>query len=107
MAILQAIIYIKSMLKNMGILAWIGCLITLAYQSVSWAISAVWPSVTLLDVLRSFFGLDLLSFVTNLPLDMAAKAVYICFTTQLTLFFWWMGVALFVTQLLTQIFIRK
>ncbi|BDQ36493.1 hypothetical protein SYK_08530 [Pseudodesulfovibrio nedwellii] len=96
-----------SMLKNMGILAWIGCLVTLAYQSISWTLSAAWPSVTLLDVLHSLFGIDLLSFISNLPLDMSAKAIYVCFTTQLTLFFWWLGVVLFMTQFLTQIFIRK
>ncbi len=96
-----------SMLKNIGILAWVGCLITLAYQSVSWVIFKAWPSVTLLDVLHSLFGIDLLSFVNALPLDIAAKAVYVCFTTQLTLFFWWLGVALLVAQSLTYIFIRK
>jgi len=95
------------MLKNIGILAWIGCLTTLAYQGVSWVIFKAWPSVTLLDVLHSWFGIDLLSFISNLPMDVAAKAVYVCFTTQLSLFFWWIGAAFFITQFLAQVFIRK
>jgi hypothetical protein len=50
------------MLKTLGMLAWGGCLLTLARQ---------------------------------LPPDMAAKAAYVLFTTELTVFLWWAGVALF------------
>ena len=83
------------MLKLFGILAWGGCLVTLVYQGIYWVIQNSWPSLTLLDILRNLFGLDLLTAVGKLPLDVAAKALYVAFTTELSLFLWWTGVAMF------------
>lgn len=83
------------MLKSLGILTWGGCLLTLAWQGVTWAVTGSWPSLTLMDVFGRLFGLDLLTLARSLPLDIAAKAAYVLFTTQLTLFLWWTGVALF------------
>lgn len=83
------------MLKTLGIIAWTGCLLVLAYQAVSWVIFAAWPSLTLMDMLASVFGIDSLSLAETLPFDIAFKAAYVCFTTQLNLFLWWTGVTFF------------
>jgi hypothetical protein len=83
------------MLKTLGILAWGGCLLTLAWQGAAWAVTGAWPSITLMDVFGKLLGLDLLTLARQLPLDMAAKAAYVLFTTELTLFLWWAGVAMF------------
>lgn len=96
MALRPAIIYTLSMLKTLGILAWGGCLLTLAWQGATWAVTGAWPSITLMDVFGKLFGLDLLTLARQLPLDIAAKAAYVLFTTELSLFLWWAGVAMFV-----------
>jgi hypothetical protein len=95
MALPPAIIYTLSMLKTLGMLAWGGCLLTLAWQGAAWAVTGAWPSITLMDVFGKLFGLDLLTLARQLPPDMAAKAAYVLFTTELTVFLWWAGVALF------------
>jgi hypothetical protein len=48
-----------------------------------------------MDVFGKLFGLDLLTLARQLPLDIAAKAAYLLFTTGLTLFLWWAGVVMF------------
>ena len=83
------------MLKSLGILAWGGCLLTLIYQGITWVLNGSWTSITLMSVLRRLFGLDLLSAATELPLDVTAKVVYVAATTELALFLWWLGAALF------------
>jgi hypothetical protein len=83
------------MLKTLGILAWGGCLLTLAWQGAAWAVTGSWSSITLMDVFGKLFGLDLLTLARQLPLDIAAKAAYLLFTTGLPLFLWWAGVAMF------------
>jgi hypothetical protein len=83
------------MLKTIGILAWGGCLLTLAYQGIFWVIYKSWPSISLMDILRSVFDLNILTTVENLPVDIIVKASYVAFTTQFSLFLWWTGVIMF------------
>ncbi|WP_272701281.1 potassium:proton antiporter [Desulfovibrio sp. Fe33] len=83
------------MLKTLGILAWGGCLLTLAWQGIAWAVTGSRPSLTLMNVLGGLFGLDLPALALRLPLDIAAKAAYVLATTELALFLWWAGAAIF------------
>ncbi|EGB13898.1 hypothetical protein DND132_0683 [Pseudodesulfovibrio mercurii] len=83
------------MLKTLGMIAWIGCLMTLAWQGAAWAVTGSWPSITLMTVLGKLLGMDLLTLAGNLPLDVAAKAAYVLVTTEVAVFLWWSGVALF------------
>ena len=92
------------MLKSFGILAWGACLLTLAWQGITWILQGSWTSITLMDVLRRVFGLDLLDAVMNLPLDVAAKGVYVAMTTELAIFLWWLGVAFFALMFVLGLF---
>lgn len=83
------------MLKTLGILAWGGCLLTLIWQGAVWAVTGTRPVLTLMDVLSKLFGLDMLTLASEFPLDIAAKAAYVLVTTELALFLWWAGAALF------------
>lgn len=83
------------MLKTLGLLSWAGCLLTLAYQGISWLLFNAWPSLDLLSILETIFGLDLLQIIKTLPLDIVAKVFYLCATTELSLFLWWAGVGSF------------
>ncbi|BDQ32891.1 potassium:proton antiporter [Pseudodesulfovibrio portus] len=94
------------MLKSLGFLSWAACLLTLAYQSVSWVLFNNWPELDMFSVLNTLFGLDLLSIVETLPLDATAKLLYVALTTELALFLWWTGVAMFVLMLIIQL-VRK
>lgn len=107
MAFPTAIIYMHSMLKSLGMLAWGGCLLTLVWQGATWALTGAWPAPTLMDVLGRLFGLDLLTLARELPLDIAAKAAYVLFTTQLAVFLWWTGVALFGLMFVAGLLRRK
>lgn len=95
------------MLKSLGILAWGGCLLTLAFQGLSWVVTGSWPTITLMSILSRFFGLDLLDVGSSLPLDLAAKAAYVLTTTELSLFLWWTGTALFCLMFALALFVRK
>jgi hypothetical protein len=94
------------MLKSLGFLSWAACLLTLTYQSVSWVLFNNWPELDMFSVLNTLFGLDLLSIVEALPLDATAKLLYVALTTELALFLWWTGVAMFVLMLICQL-VRK
>lgn len=94
------------MLKSLGFLSWTACLLTLAYQSASWFLSGRWPGLDMFTVLRTLFGLDLLSVVEAVSLETAAKALYVALTTELALFLWWLGVAMFCLMFLSQM-LRK
>ena len=83
------------MLKSLGFLSWIGCLLVVAFQAAAWVLSGSWPSLSLFSVLRTLFGLDLISVADTLPLEAAAKLLYVALTTELSLFLWWTGVAMF------------
>lgn len=107
MVIFAAIIYMETMLKTIGIIAWVGCLLVLAYQAVSWVLFASWPSVTLMDALHTVSNIDFLSIIESLPFDVAIKAVYVCFTTQLSLFLWWTGAFSFSMTFASKILIKK
>lgn len=95
------------MLKSLGILAWGGCLLTLAFQGLTWVVTGSRTSVTLMSVLSRFFGLNLLDVGSTLPLDLAAKAAYVLLTTELSLFLWWTGAALFCLKFALALFVRK
>ncbi|MBG0790105.1 MAG: potassium:proton antiporter [Desulfovibrionaceae bacterium] len=83
------------MLKSLGFLSWTGCLLVLACQAVGRFLTGDWPHLSLFTVLRSLFGLDLLSAAETLPLDTVAKLLYVALTTELALFLWWLGAAMF------------
>lgn len=95
MVIRRAIIYMPYMLKTFGFISWVGCLLTLAYQGVSWILFKNWPELDMLTVLHTLFGLDLLRAIEALPLDVFAKLLYVAFDTELSLFLWWLGVTMF------------
>lgn len=107
MAFFAAIIYMQIMLKTIGIAAWVCCLLVLAYQAISWVLFAAWPSVTLMDALHAITNVDFLSFIESLPFDMAIKATYVCFTTQLSLFLWWAGAFSFALTFAAKIILKK
>lgn len=107
MAFFAAIIYMKNMLKYLGIIAWTGCLLSIAFQALTWVISASWPSITLMDALSAVSNTDYLTFIESLPFDIAIKAMYLCFTTQLSLFLWWFGVCMFSLFALKVVFLKK
>ena len=94
------------MLKTLGIIAWSCCLLVLGYQGVYWILYASWPSVTLLDATQKL-GIDLISIGQSLPLEMAAKSAYLCFTTELSIFFWWTGITLFSLVFVSKMFLKK
>ena len=83
------------MLKSLGFLSWAGCLLTLAYQSVSWFLFNTWPTLDMLSTLHKLFGLDLLSVAEALPPGAVVKLLYVAMTTELSLFLWWTGVIMF------------
>jgi len=95
------------MFKTLGFLSWVGCLLTLAYQAGSWVLFKAWPSVTLLDILETFFGIDILTLIQHLSFEIAFKAIYVCFTTELAVFLWWTGVVMFGLMLTTMLLSKK
>lgn len=103
MVIPEAIIYMLSMLKSLGIISWGACLLTLAYQGISWVLFKSWPTLDLLSILHSLLGLDLLRAMEALPLDIFAKLIYVAFATELSLFLWWLGVGMFGLTFILQI----
>lgn len=107
MAFFTAIRYTKKMLKTLGIIVWTGCLLVLGYQAASWVLFATWPSITLMDALSTVSNLDYFSIINSLPFDLAIKAAYVCFTTQLSLFLWWTGATLFGLALTTTVIFSK
>ena len=106
MEIFTAIIYTTCMFKTFGIIAWFCCLLVLGYQGVYWILYASWPSVTLFDATQKL-GIDLVYLVQSLSLEIAAKTAYICFTTELSLFFWWTGIALFALVFVSKVLLKK
>ncbi len=102
-----AIIYTPWMFKFLGIIAWAGCLLVLAYQGLLWLINGVWTSITAFDLLHAVFGLNMLSFMETLPLEMGAKLLYVALTSELTICLWWLGVAFFALALLSGILLKK
>ncbi len=94
------------MLKNIGIIAWAGCLMVLAYQGIYWMLYASWPSITLFDAYRTI-GFDTVSLIQSMPLEMATKIVYLCFTTELPIFLWCIGAFFFAFEFAIQIFTKK
>jgi len=107
MELFAAIIYMITMLKSLGIIAWTCCLLVLAYQGISWILFASWPSVTLMDASQGLFGIDFTSFVQSLPLELAVKTAYLCFSTELSIFLWWTGAAFFALVFISKILVRK
>lgn len=94
------------MFKNLGIISWAGCLLTLAYQAAVWVLTAAWPSVTLLDV-AGRLGLGTTDLFTALPFEYLLKLLYVLCTTQLALGLWWLGLAFFLLSMLRRIMLGK
>jgi hypothetical protein len=80
--------------KTLGIITWSACILVLGYQSVTWVVTASWPSVTLMDT-GARLGLDLLTLARSLPLEFAIKGAYVLVTTELSVALWWVGAAFF------------
>lgn len=95
------------MLKSLGLIAWAACLLTLVYQSLVWAFSASWPSLTLMSVSNSLLGIDMVSLADTLPLDLAVKASYLLFTTELAVALWWTGVFFFAATLVSKLLFKR
>lgn len=96
-----------SILRTLGLSAWVGCALVLAYQAIVWVLSASWPTPTLLDVFSGVFGLDLTSIINNLPLDIAARAIYLLITTELAIAMWWLGAFFFVLTFVCTLIFKK
>lgn len=94
-------------LRALGIVSWIGCIVALIYQGVTWVFTASWPSLTLLDVAYTMFGIDLASAIQSLPLNLAIKTTYLLITTELTLALWWAGVFFFALTLGWKVILNK
>jgi len=95
-----------TLFKTLGLLAWTGCILLLGYQAVSWAFTAAWPSLTLMDV-GGRLGLDLLTLIRSLPLEFAIKGAYVLITTQLSVALWWAGAFFFGLALLSAVIAGK
>lgn len=96
-----------TLLRLLGITAWIGCVLTLIYQSLTWVFTASWPSVTLSDALNVIPGVDLFTPTETLPLEYAMKVTYVMLTTQLSIALWWTGAALFGLTLGWKVILNK
>lgn len=83
------------LLRALGFLSWIGCLLVLAYQASYWVIKANWPTVTLLDGTQNLFGVNLASLFQGLPIEYGYKAAYFVITTELSVALWWTGALFF------------
>jgi len=94
------------MFKYLGILAWVGCLLTLGYQAATWVVTATWPQVTLMNAVNRI-GIDLTSFVSTVPVDVLLKAAYVLLTTELSLALWWIGLAFFLLAMAQRIILGK
>lgn len=94
-------------MRSLGIAAWVGCILTLAYQSLTWVFTASWPSLTLMDAAYTLFGFDLASLVQKLPMNLAVKITYLLITTQLTLGLWWLGIFFFGLALIFKVILDK
>lgn len=94
------------MLKNMGIAAWVGCILVIVYQAVTWFFTANWPSITLLDGLNRL-GFEMTAHLDTLPADVTLKAAYVLVTTELSVALWWLGVGFLVLAAMVNILFRK
>jgi len=96
-----------TVLRALGMLSWIGCALTLTFQSLSWIFTGNWRSLPLLDISSTFLGVDFLSIIHSLPLEMAVKAIYLLSTTELAVIFWWAGIFFFIVTLLWKVLLKK
>lgn len=96
-----------ALLRLLGIAAWIGCVLTLIYQALTWVFTASWPSVTLSKVIDLIPGVDLLTPTKQLPLEYAMKVTYMLLTTELSIALWWTGAALFGLTLGWKVILNK
>ena len=90
-------------LRILGIVAWIGCLLSLAYQSLTWIVTATWPTMSLLSIFYDLLGMDLAAVIRSLPLDIGVKTLYVLATTELVITLWWAGVVLFILAVLSKL----
>lgn len=93
-------------LRKIGIMAWLGCIATLLYQTTTWALTASWPSLSLLKVTYGLFGWDMTTPMHSLPAEYVMKILYVLTTTELALALWWLGAASFILAMLWRIFMK-
>ncbi|WP_319467215.1 potassium:proton antiporter [uncultured Pseudodesulfovibrio sp.] len=95
-----------TLFKSSGLISWIACLLTLAYQGISWVLTASWPTITMMDTL-SRIGIDLTSLIQSLPLEYAVKAAYVLSTTELAIALWWLGATFFALALVNKVVFKN
>jgi len=98
---------VHAFLRAMGVAAWIGCVLTLIYQGLTWVFTTSWSSLTLMDVSSNLLGIDLTSLLQSLPIDYAVKATYVLVTTELSIGLWWAGAAFFLSALVSKVVFGK
>lgn len=94
-------------LRTLGLTVWVGCILCLAYQCMTWVFTASWPGLTLIGVFYDLLGLDLASLINSLPFEVAIKTTYLLATTELAIALWWMGAILFASAFATKIIFGK
>lgn len=91
---------IYAIFRALGIASWVGCVLALIYQSLTWVFTADWPHLSVMDITSDILGVDTSSMVANLPFQTAMKTTYLFMTTELSLGMWYMG-ALFLAAAFT------
>lgn len=93
-------------LRTAGLLAWTSCILTLVYQSINWALTASWPSLSVLSVIYEVFGWNMTTPIQALSFEYMIKVLYVLTTTELALALWWLGVICFGCAMLWRIFFK-
>ncbi|QGY40987.1 potassium:proton antiporter [Pseudodesulfovibrio cashew] len=94
-------------MRALGLLAWIGCVVTLIYQTLVWVVTASWPALTLLSLAYDVLGLELASAIQSLPLDVAIKCLYVLATTELAITLWLTGALFFALAAISKVVFGK
>lgn len=94
-------------LRALGIASWAGCVLTLAFQVLTWVFTAAWPKLTVMDIMDDLFGLDMNALLANLPLQVAVKTIYVFMTTELSLGLWCLGAFFFVSAFTYRVLLKR
>ncbi|QJB57969.1 potassium:proton antiporter [Pseudodesulfovibrio sp. zrk46] len=94
-------------LRGMGMIAWVGCVLTLIYQGLVWGVTASWTNLSLMDVSSTLLGIDLATLIQEMPIDYAVKATYVLITTDLAIGLWWAGIAFFAMAVISKVVFNK
>lgn len=92
-------------LRTLGIAAWVGCIMTLTGQAVTWVFTGAWPPLTLLDVADTL-DVSVGSPLRSLPMEYMIKGFYVLTTTELSLSLWWLGVLCFALAMIWRVFTK-